>query len=231
MVSFTKLVSHSLLCQTVKCMSWVYCVFPSLSLSPWTASQVPGSLPAAWCGLTILLPPRQAPMGIPTPQLCPSNCQPCRVSCSPFTATAALVKLPVHHCIRIRRRRVETRQGVRLDVPGSWAIRQGKVKPVKQKGPPGLPGVEALRHPEILQVPVICPNGKARTLEQSNPPGDDTTLRGTALAPATPGPQRHNSSLQGRDGEKNRHKGVPYCQGPAGTVPLLHQYLRHQPGG
>ena len=53
---------------------------------------------------------------------------------------------------------MEPGQGIRFAVPRNGAVRQGEIELVKQEGPPGLPGVEALCRPEVLQVPMIRPD-------------------------------------------------------------------------
>ena len=49
-------------------------------------------------------------------------------------------------------------QSIRLDVSGARAIRQGEVKPIKEKGPMSLSRAKVLSCPEVLQVSMIRPD-------------------------------------------------------------------------
>ena len=81
---------------------------------------------------------------------------------------------------------MEPGQGIRLGVPRTGAVGQGEVKPVKEKGPPGLSGVEALRHPEVLQVAMVRPD-EEWVLRS---PAGGAIPPTPASEPAVPGPPR-----------------------------------------
>ena len=53
-----------------------------------------------------------------------------------------------------------TGQGVWLDIPCTWAIRQGEVKAIKEQRPSGLTGVQPFGRLDVLKVLVVCPYNK-----------------------------------------------------------------------
>ena len=55
---------------------------------------------------------------------------------------------------------IAARQGIRLDIFGPRLVKEGKVEPGIQQGPPRLPGVEALGRAEIHHVFVVGPQNE-----------------------------------------------------------------------
>ena len=52
----------------------------------------------------------------------------------------------------------QTRKCICFSILGTRAIRQGKIKPIKEQSPPGLSGIESFGGPDVLKVLMISPN-------------------------------------------------------------------------